>query len=234
MNTTKQRSRHAAPALTPSPTHPRQRVRGRPPKDQVPAIDAEILKVATEMFGELGYTNTSMEAIAAKVGIAKRTLYVRYPDKIALFKQVIDGVVTAARHPDPNEFHDMRACLMFHANNYFLIRTNPALRVICRIDDDAVQNIPELAKLSRDLTHDLGIRRIAASIVDTAHKMSVVIENPEFIATSLVDLATGHFNRARVLSPNTVYEDFALSCQQIVDLLATVIEASLKPKNLPH
>jgi AcrR family transcriptional regulator len=43
-----------------------------------------ILEAATVMFAEQGYRNTSMDELAAKVGVAKGTLYLYFPKKIDL------------------------------------------------------------------------------------------------------------------------------------------------------
>lgn len=43
-----------------------------------------ILDVATKMFAEQGYRDTSMDGIAAALGVAKGTLYLYYPQKIDL------------------------------------------------------------------------------------------------------------------------------------------------------
>lgn len=43
-----------------------------------------ILEVATAMFAEHGYRDTNMDELAAKVGIAKGTLYLYFPKKIDL------------------------------------------------------------------------------------------------------------------------------------------------------
>lgn len=43
-----------------------------------------ILDVATQMFAEQGYRQTAMDEIAARVGVAKGTLYLYYPTKIEL------------------------------------------------------------------------------------------------------------------------------------------------------
>jgi AcrR family transcriptional regulator len=43
-----------------------------------------ILEVATAMFAEHGYRDTNMDELAAKVGVAKGTLYLYFPKKIDL------------------------------------------------------------------------------------------------------------------------------------------------------
>jgi TetR/AcrR family transcriptional repressor of mexJK operon len=57
------------------------RIRRRRPS---PSND-QLLDKAFELFVELGYDRTSLEAITAAAGLAKRTVYVRYKDKEKLF-----------------------------------------------------------------------------------------------------------------------------------------------------
>jgi TetR/AcrR family transcriptional repressor of mexJK operon len=45
---------------------------------------------------EKGYGGTTMDDIAARAGIAKRTLYNNYADKAALFGEIVSGVLTFA------------------------------------------------------------------------------------------------------------------------------------------
>ncbi|HEX7983307.1 MAG TPA: TetR/AcrR family transcriptional regulator [Duganella sp.] len=179
----------------------RPKLRGRPGKERAATIDADILAIATAMFGEIGYAATSMEAVAARAGITKRTLYLRYPGKSELFKNVIDAIVMQAMKPQPTDFADLRACLGFHVENYYLVRRDPAMRVITNMADMSVQNLPELAALAQEFTHELGTRRIATSIADTARMTGVDVGDPEFIANALLDLAGGHFSRADMPLP---------------------------------
>jgi TetR/AcrR family transcriptional regulator, fatty acid metabolism regulator protein len=72
--------------------------------------EALILQAAEEVLQEKGYYDTSMDEIAARVGIAKGTIYTHFPGKeelvVAIFKrsmetflQGIDGVL--AQEPTP-------------------------------------------------------------------------------------------------------------------------------------
>jgi TetR/AcrR family transcriptional regulator, mexJK operon transcriptional repressor len=63
--------------------------RGRPP----------ILEVATELFLEQGYGSTSIEAVASRAGISKRTFYDRFDDKAALFAAVVHYIIEHIRPP---------------------------------------------------------------------------------------------------------------------------------------
>ena len=69
---------------------------GRPTRDAAAALDGRILAVADAFFVERGYGGTSMTAIAAEARIGKQTLYRRYADKGALFREVMNHRIEAA------------------------------------------------------------------------------------------------------------------------------------------
>jgi TetR/AcrR family transcriptional repressor of mexJK operon len=207
----------------------RPKLRGRPRKDHSPIIDADILKAAGELFGELGYRATSMEAVALKVGIAKRTLYVRYPDKVSLFKDVVTSIIGNAKTPEPRDFPDLRTCLTFHTENYFIIASHPSMRVIRALGDVEVQAIPELNAIGQELTRDIGIKPIAQTISDTAKRAGIHINDPDFISASLLDMASGHYNRVTLLNLRSDFASFKFASERIVNLLlAGIIAASPK------
>jgi TetR/AcrR family transcriptional regulator, mexJK operon transcriptional repressor len=72
---------------------PRRRTRrpaaGRPTKEQAEARHAELLDHALDHFLEKGFEPATIEAIAASVGMTKRTVYARYPDKASLFRAAV-------------------------------------------------------------------------------------------------------------------------------------------------
>src|SRR5687767_15487376 len=53
----------------------------------------EIMRIAGELFDELGYERTSMSAIAARVGGSKATLYGYFASKEELLRAVLDQAV---------------------------------------------------------------------------------------------------------------------------------------------
>ena len=50
----------------------------------MPAADAAILDATIELFADLGFEGVSIEAVAERAGVAKSTVYRRYPSKIDL------------------------------------------------------------------------------------------------------------------------------------------------------
>jgi len=73
---------------------------GRPSREEAERIGDSILTTATEMFLAQGYGATSIEAIAQRLGIAKRTFYSRFKDKAALFEAVVHHIVDRLKPPD--------------------------------------------------------------------------------------------------------------------------------------
>ena len=82
-------------ATTKSPATARKRAParrhsgGRPTREAAEQLADKIIDVATQLMLEHGYSNTSIEAVAAAAGVAKRTLYSRFPQKSDLFTALI-------------------------------------------------------------------------------------------------------------------------------------------------
>jgi TetR/AcrR family transcriptional repressor of mexJK operon len=57
---------------------------------------AAVVEAARTLFMRNGYSGTTMEDIAALAGLAKRTVYNNYPDKDALFNQIVLDVIAFA------------------------------------------------------------------------------------------------------------------------------------------
>lgn len=64
--------------------------RGRLPTAARDERRAAILEVAVELFRELGYARTTIEAIALQAGAAKRTLYSYFSDKPGIFAAAVE------------------------------------------------------------------------------------------------------------------------------------------------
>src|SRR5579859_705843 len=74
---------------------------GRPSREQAALLGDRILDVATELFLAEGYGATSIEAVAQRAAISKRTFYHRFPDKAALFDAVLRRIIQRIR-PSPD------------------------------------------------------------------------------------------------------------------------------------
>jgi TetR/AcrR family transcriptional regulator, mexJK operon transcriptional repressor len=81
------------------PPPPAARRGGRPSRSDALRLRERILGVAAELFLTEGYGSTTIEAVAARAGISKRTFYHRFDDKAALFAAVVHDIIEKLRPP---------------------------------------------------------------------------------------------------------------------------------------
>jgi TetR/AcrR family transcriptional repressor of mexJK operon len=77
----------------------RSRHGGRPSRAEALDLRNRILEAATELFLTEGYGSTSVEAVAGRAGISKRTFYYRFDNKAALFAAVVHRIIEQIRPP---------------------------------------------------------------------------------------------------------------------------------------
>ena len=80
------------------PTHKARRG-GRPSRAAALQLRDRILEAASELFLTEGYGSTSIEAVAARASISKRTFYHRFDDKAALYAAVVHRIIEQIRPP---------------------------------------------------------------------------------------------------------------------------------------
>ena len=76
-----------------------KRTGGRPSRIAALALNERILDAATELLLAQGYGLTTIEAVARRAGISKRTFYHRFADKAVLFGAVVHRIVEGMRPP---------------------------------------------------------------------------------------------------------------------------------------
>lgn len=81
---------------------------GRPTREQAEARQHELLDTALDHFLDKGFEMATIEAIAQAVGMTKRTVYARYPDKVALFRAAVDLAIE--RYSTPQEWIEATKC----------------------------------------------------------------------------------------------------------------------------
>jgi AcrR family transcriptional regulator len=115
----------------------RTRARGRP---RDPEVHEAILGAAVDLLAEAGYARLTMDQVAARAGVGKASVYLRWPNKVALVAEAIrhrSGVVpevpdTGYLREDVLEF--LRA----------LLRAKPAAQRALTAVLGEIQSNPEL------------------------------------------------------------------------------------------
>jgi AcrR family transcriptional regulator len=113
--------------------------RGRP---RDPGVDAAIRAAAAELLAEAGYARLTMDQVAARAGVSKSSLYLRWPNKVALVADVLQHRARAVPEvPDTGSLPgDMRAFL-----NGLLRSRGEASRALAAVSGEIATN-PELRK----------------------------------------------------------------------------------------
>ncbi|WP_082679831.1 TetR/AcrR family transcriptional regulator [Paucibacter sp. KCTC 42545] len=136
----------ASSSASPTATPPRQRRKQARPQ--------ELLDAALALFVERGFAATRSEAVAARAGVSKGTLYRYYPSKEELFKAVVrnslaihiaDSASQVALHTGSS------ADLLRRVMGDWLCQVGQgALGGICKIMLAEAGNFPELAQFYMD------------------------------------------------------------------------------------
>jgi AcrR family transcriptional regulator len=148
--------------------------RGRP---RDPGVDEAVLAAAVELLADAGFARLTMEQVATRAGVGKASVYLRWPNKVALVAEAIQhraGVVPDV--PDTGTLPgDMRRFLRA------LLRTfGAASRAMAAVTGE-VDRHPELrAAWRRSLT--AALTDCVREIVDRA------VEREELPAASDVEL----------------------------------------------
>lgn len=95
---------------------PTARGRGRP---RSAAAHAAILDAAIALVRESGYDALAMEAIAARAGVGKTTVYRRWPSKELLVAEAVERIVLAVPAPDAGRVADDVLALMHRTRRMY-------------------------------------------------------------------------------------------------------------------
>lgn len=168
---------------------------GRPTREQAVRRHEELLDRALEMFLEKGFEQVTLDAIAAALGMTKRTMYARYRDKRALFEACVQRAIERWILPLEQllaaERSDLEATLIEVARIRLLNAISPAglrlQRIIYaesyRFPGIQTQAYDQGGKAAIDFLSDLFRRHIADGTAQ--------VEEPELAATSFLSMTVG-------------------------------------------
>ena len=118
------------------------RTRGRP-RDEV--ARTRILEAALELVEDLGFANTTTEAIAERAGASKATIYRWWPNKAAVLMEALREAVAQESFPNAG---DLREDIRLQLRNFIKLLTGRHGRVF-KAFVAASQNDPDVAETFR-------------------------------------------------------------------------------------
>ena len=163
---------------------------GRPSREAAEQLGEKILAVATELFLAEGYGATSIELVARRAGIAKRTFYHRFADKPALFGAVVRGLVERLRPSDDGSLFTggtLEEILLRLAQAILRAALVPEALGLSRLILTEAGRFPELAAVVASVgASEEGIRRIAALLEHFAGAREGSALAPRFAAAQFL------------------------------------------------
>jgi TetR/AcrR family transcriptional repressor of mexJK operon len=167
---------------------------GRPSVKQAAAITRAIIEEATRGFLTHGFDAVSMEAIAANTGIARDTLYSRFPSKAALMHAVIDDCVRrwGEAEPTPSDpDEEIMARLRRYGRIIAHLAADPEVGALARLTIGNGRRFPEIARSVRQLGYSMIVKKIADDIRAAAINDGIPVFDPEDVAQRLIATING-------------------------------------------
>jgi AcrR family transcriptional regulator len=198
---------------------------GRPPRLLAEQIGDQILDVATPLFLTEGYGATSIEAVAKRARMSKRTVYSRFRDKAELFGAVVHRLVERLRPPNaaPEQFFEggsLETILQRLAGLILRAALSPPALALHRVILAEATRFPELAEaVNQEGTRREAIHLIAALLEREASAGSLGVTNAEFAAEQFLHmLVAGPQRRALGLGTPMTAEALDAWARDAVDL----------------
>jgi AcrR family transcriptional regulator len=165
---------------------------GRPSRLAAEQLGGRILDVATQLFFAAGYGATSIEAVAQRARVSKRTLYHRFPDKAALFGAVVHRVVERLRPPASVPLYEggsLEEILQRLARLMLRAALTPAALALNRLILSESHRFPELAAVvAREGAGAEAVKQIAALLDREAKANRLTVDNTMFAATQFMQM----------------------------------------------
>jgi AcrR family transcriptional regulator len=161
-------SAHTVLSVTDPSAHPQRRGRGgRPSRLQSAQLSDRILDVATALFLGHGFGTTSIEAVAKRAGISKRTFYHRFRGKEVLFEAVVRRLIERWMPPFDSallEPPNVDAALRRSAEYILSVALTPEALALHRMVIAEARQFPGLARILHELGGATAVERISRDL----------------------------------------------------------------------
>lgn len=108
---------------------------------------ASIVKAATKLFLESGYSETSVNTIVARSGGSKATFYSYFPTKDVLLRAVVDGIVSNREEPELQPSEDIRTALGIYCEHRLRIVFSSQHQALLRLVIAERARFPDIAEM---------------------------------------------------------------------------------------
>jgi TetR/AcrR family transcriptional regulator, mexJK operon transcriptional repressor len=169
--------------------------RGRPTPEQARARHDALLDTALDLFLDRGFELTTMEGVAAAVGMTKRTIYARYPDKAALFLATVERAIERSIVPEDAlralDTGRLEEVLIAIARMRVAFVMTPLGLKLQRIINTESYRFPEIFIRSYDRTARPVIDFLAGLLRRHEAAGTIAVERPEMAARIFMSMVVG-------------------------------------------
>lgn len=181
-----------------------------------------ILDAAQRLFLDEGYAATSMDAVAAKAGVSKATIYAHFEGKDQLFAAIMHRRCEASFvFAPPDESFDAARILATYAERLLTLLMTPDALALYRVVVAESARTPELAQAFYDTGPTRGKTTIAASVARLQARGELVDDmDPAVIADQFVGMLRAEtYHRALLGLP---------SGRPLADTVAAAVQTLLR------
>ena len=147
-----------------------------------PERAAAIIRAARELFLEMPFERVSMDAVAARAGVSKVTLYAHHGSKEALFVAAIAEGFSALFGDAADETErgtDLEVILAQFGTNFLGLLMSPEVAALKNVLMSNHERQPELAKRFYEQVISSNAALLAAVLEAAADRGEVTIEEPQ-------------------------------------------------------
>jgi TetR/AcrR family transcriptional regulator, mexJK operon transcriptional repressor len=171
---------------------------GRPSRERAEQLADHILDAATDLFLSHGYGVTSIEEVARRARVSKRTLYHRFEDKEALFAAVVHRIVEQLRPSAGtpiNEGTDLPVVLRRVARLILDAAIAPQAIALHRLIVGESGRFPRLAAVANK-TSEQAVTLIGTILERELRERRISIDDPAFAARQFLYMVVAAPQRA--------------------------------------
>lgn len=197
---------------------------GRPPVLPEKERKALILQAAEGVFAQMGYGDATMEEVARACGMAKKTVYKFFPDKLALFGALVAShdILMVSEATPVSEADDTASRLRRLIDELARFMLSPRQLILTRLVIAEAGKSPELAeRFYRECVEKT--RSYVAETVERTLPPSIrTVVAPSLLADMLIGAALGtiHFKALMLnLAPDDMRKDLAQGIALATDII---------------
>ncbi|MFB7911340.1 TetR/AcrR family transcriptional regulator [Kitasatospora sp. NPDC056076] len=175
-----------------------------------------IIDAALVEFLKEGYSAASMDAITARSGVSKATIYKHFGNKERLFLAVIGGILpTTYEDLKPwnstiAEADDLRSALITLTLDWTRILLRPDIMSLRRLVIGEIDRFPQLGQLWYRVSYDMNNGPLIEAFAELDRRGVLAVEDPALAVQQLVACTVGVPQLVRTFRPEAELDEAAM------------------------